>query len=296
MEKRYCKFCETSKNIDEFAPWQAKQASPKCRPCVSKKSTEYNILNSDTRKTKNKIYSIEHAEEERARKAKYRLNNKDVLAEKAKIYNDNHKEQKHQWYENNKDILNPKNKQYYQDHKDESAEYNAKYYIAHKNEPEFIAKRKTYRTEFEADPENKAKKAKYVRDRRKNDPEYKMKTIVSHAIRIGMKNNGSGKNGDRCWDMLGISVNDFMDHISGQFEWWMTWENHGVYKASEWNDNDPTTWRWQLDHIIPHSEFHYTSSEDDDFKKCWALENLRPYNAKQNQLDGVSRVRHSKKI
>ena len=27
--------------------------------------------------------------------------------------------------------------------------------------------------------------------------------------------------------------------------------------------------------------------EDDNFKKCWALENLRPLSAKQNIVDGV---------
>jgi hypothetical protein len=34
--------------------------------------------------------------------------------------------------------------------------------------------------------------------------------------------------------------------------------------------------------------------DDENFKKCWALENLRPYSAKQNIIDGVTRVRHKK--
>ena len=32
--------------------------------------------------------------------------------------------------------------------------------------------------------------------------------------------------------------------------------------------------------------------KDDNFKKCWALENLRPLSSKQNLLDGSTRVRH----
>lgn len=28
---------------------------------------------------------------------------------------------------------------------------------------------------------------------------------------------------------------------------------------------------------------------DDNFKKCWVLENLRPYNAKQNLIDSNKR-------
>ena len=76
---------------------------------------------------------------------------------------------------------------------------------------------------------------------------------------------------------------------------WAKPENQGVYDPETWDDNDQTTWKWQLDHIIPHSEFHYDSMDHPDFKKCWALENLRAIPAKQNVLDGVRRTRHSKK-
>ena len=32
----------------------------------------------------------------------------------------------------------------------------------------------------------------------------------------------------------------------------------------------------------------------DEFRRCWDISNLRPYNAKLNVLDGTSRVRHNK--
>jgi hypothetical protein len=76
---------------------------------------------------------------------------------------------------------------------------------------------------------------------------------------------------------------------------WMTWENWGKYDPKTWDDNDPSTWTWQLDHIIPQSDLPYTSMQDENFKKCWSLENLRPLSAKQNFLDGVRRTRHAKK-
>ena len=72
----------------------------------------------------------------------------------------------------------------------------------------------------------------------------------------------------------------------------MNWNNHGTYNPKTWDDNDQSTWKWQLDHIIPHSTFKYTSFNDSEFKKCWALENLRPYSAKQNIIDGATRIRH----
>ena len=65
----------------------------------------------------------------------------------------------------------------------------------------------------------------------------------------------------------------------------MNWNNHGNYNPETWNDQDQSTWTWQLDHIKPHSKFRYLSMEDEEFKKCWSLNNLRPYSAKQNNKD-----------
>lgn len=44
--------------------------------------------------------------------------------------------------------------------------------------------------------------------------------------------------------------------------------------------------RFALDHIMPHS------MKDDNFKECWALENLRPLSAKQNHYDSYTKIRH----
>lgn len=72
----------------------------------------------------------------------------------------------------------------------------------------------------------------------------------------------------------------------------MSWKNRGKYISKEWDDNDSTTWKWQLDHIIPQSDLPYDSMEHENFHKCWALSNLRPLSAKQNQLDGATKIRH----
>jgi len=63
----------------------------------------------------------------------------------------------------------------------------------------------------------------------------------------------------------------------------------GKYNSKAWNNNDPTTWVWNIDHIVPHSIFKYISMDSIEFQKCWALSNLRPYSAKQNILDGNRR-------
>lgn len=52
----------------------------------------------------------------------------------------------------------------------------------------------------------------------------------------------------------------------------MSWENHGIY--------------WHIDHIYPQSLLPYESMEDDNFKKCWTLDNLRPLEKVANMKKG----------
>jgi 5-methylcytosine-specific restriction endonuclease McrA len=66
----------------------------------------------------------------------------------------------------------------------------------------------------------------------------------------------------------------------------MNWNNHVKYYLNKWNDNDPSTWTWQIDHIIPQSKLLYTNMEDENFNKCWDLNNLRPISSKENLKKG----------
>lgn len=120
-------------------------------------------------------------------------------------------------------------------------------------------------------------------------PKNKIRNSVSRLIKFGL--NGESKNGS-VWEYLNYTLEELKYHLESLFEPWMSWNNYGAYRAAEWDENDSTTWVWQLDHIIPHSEFCYVSMECEGFKKCWALDNLRPLSAKQNVLDGVHRIRH----
>lgn len=77
---------------------------------------------------------------------------------------------------------------------------------------------------------------------------------------------------------------------------WMNWNNQGIYNLKTWIDNDPSTWVWNLDHINPASSLRYGSFTDENFKKCWSLENLRPLLAKQNIIDGDRGFRRNKRL
>jgi hypothetical protein len=130
------------------------------------------------------------------------------------------------------------------------------------------------------------------RQRVKTDPVFKLRKNLSHYIARALSDQGLHKRMSFL-KAIEYTMQELYIHLEKQFEPWMNWENYGAYKADTWNDNDPTTWTWQLDHIIPHSEFPYTSMCDDNFKKCWALDNLRPLSSKQNLVDGATKIRHS---
>jgi hypothetical protein len=118
-------------------------------------------------------------------------------------------------------------------------------------------------------------------------------SIISSSINRALYRKKSSKYGYSYLEYLPTNyIEDLYKHLEKQFEEWMFWDNWTIYDPTTWNDNDKSTWTWQIDHIIPRSDLPYSSMEDDNFKKCWALENLRPYSAKQNILDGVNKTRH----
>jgi DNA-binding CsgD family transcriptional regulator len=146
--------------------------------------------------------------------------------------------------------------------------------------------RKLYRQE------NKEELNQSIKDRKLEDPTFRLRCVVSQAIYAGLKRNGGSKRGVSIIQRLPYAIDELRLHIENMFEPWMKWENWGNYDPQTWDDTDPTTWKWQLDHIMPHSTFHYESMEDETFRECWALSNLRPYSAKLNALDGGLQTRH----
>ena len=116
-------------------------------------------------------------------------------------------------------------------------------------------------------------------------PNRKLRSSVSGGIRFHIKKGGLSHLKFVDW-----TYEELRSHIESQFETWMNWNNYGRYDLKTWDDKDPSTWTWQIDHIIPHSTFHYESMDCQEFRDCWALKNLRPYSSKQNNLDKDRRI------
>lgn len=157
---------------------------------------------------------------------------------------------------------------------------------------EYYQKRKALGLLKAVKKEKRASYDKKYKNNKKSSIEYFLRESISDAVRFAISKSNGKKGGKILLKYLNYSINDLKIHIESQFEYWMNWNNRGKYNPKEWKDNDSTTWKWQLDHIIPQAILPYASMEDDNFKKCWELKNLRPYSAKQNIIDGANRIRH----
>lgn len=198
---------------------------------------------------------------------------KEDIREYQQEYRDTHKKQRQEYdklrYSENEEFFHDKNYNYYLEHQQEIKDKSNIYYQENKD-----LVRVSHRI--------------YVNSKRKSDVNFNLRSQISKSINRVLKINGVTKNGS-ILQYLPYTMQELKDHLEKQFEPWMTWQNWGPYDKSRWNDNDVTTWTWQIDHIIPHSVFRYSSMTDDSFTECWALSNLRPLNAKQNLVEGNRR-------
>src|ERR1700722_3055930 len=124
--------------------------------------------------------------------------------------------------------------------------------------------------------ENRDKINAQYNERLATDITFKLRKNCSIAVRRMLKKNNSSKYGHSIMQFLPYSVEGLKTHLENLFDENMSWDNYGKY--------------WEKDHIIPQSDLPYASMEDENFGKCWALSNLRPYPAKQNRIDGATRV------
>lgn len=135
-------------------------------------------------------------------------------------------------------------------------------------------KRRAYEKQWYQDnkPTLLVKHRKYKKFRYDNDPLYKLQCCCTSSIYQALK---SSKNGSSILDYLPYTMVELKTHLENQFDEKMSWNNYGSY--------------WHIDHIIPQSKLKYSSMTDDNFQKCWALNNLQP-------LEALTNIRKQNKI
>lgn len=126
-------------------------------------------------------------------------------------------------------------------------------------------------------PEGKARIKAWTKQRRDNNPEIKLRILVSNQVWRALKETGNVKS-DSMLRFLPYSIPQLKAHIESFFNNsnGFTWKNHGD--------------TWELDHVIPKSWFHYTSLDSKEFRDCWALSNLMPTPIGFNGEKGNRRV------
>lgn len=105
------------------------------------------------------------------------------------------------------------------------------------------------------DPAYREKRRERNRKKRE-DPMHKLRERLSKGIRRGLQGYISS-----VFDVLDFTVDDIASRFETLFVEGMSWDN-----MSEWH----------IDHIRPVSSFNFTTTDCEDFKKCWALDNLQP--------------------
>ena len=119
------------------------------------------------------------------------------------------------------------------------------------------------------------------RERRIEDPAYRIRCNLSGRVSSALKEAGTKKS-IRTMELTGCSVHELRTHLESKFTDGMTWENYG---------------EWHIDHIRPCASFDLLKVGDQrqcfhwtNLQPLWALENLR----KSSRWNGLTtRVRTS---
>jgi hypothetical protein len=135
--------------------------------------------------------------------------------------------------------------------------------------------RKQYLKEYREKNIDKIRKTKrdYERNRKASDPLYKLISNFRTAIYTVLKESNVDKYG-HYFDILQYTPEELINHLEKQFTDDMTWDNYGI---------------WHVDHKLPITSFDIQEMGDDEFMRCWCLDNLQP-------MWGEENIRKSNKV
>lgn len=114
-------------------------------------------------------------------------------------------------------------------------------------------------------------KRDYERNRRREDPKYRLGARTRTAVYTCLKERDVAKY-RTTFDILGYTLEELMSHLEKQFTEGMSWDNYG---------------EWHVDHKIPMASFNFETVEDREFKLCWCLDNLQPLWGPDNLSKGT---------
>jgi hypothetical protein len=164
--------------------------------------------------------------------------------------NENGKDNKSEYYTNNKEKILNERKEFYINNKSDILKYKKEF---HENNKE---KRKIYNTRPDvADRRNELRKI-----RRETDLVWK----INANLRTGIINSlTNGKEGKSWKELVDFTLDELIIHLKKCIlKTGLSWE--------EFNGSG-----LELDHIRPIDSFDFESHEDSEFKDCWSLDNFQ---------------------
>jgi len=189
-----------------------------------------------------------------------------------------HKEKKSETYFKNKEKI----KEYLEKNKEKKKEkrkkYNKTYYKEKRlkiieYQKEYYKKNKDIKKEYDKEYriKNKKNRSIYHKNRKEVDYLYKFSLNIRNIIYTSLKNKGYSKT-SKTQEILGCSFEDFKNYIESKFEYWMNWNNKGLY-------NGELNYGWDIDHIIPLS----SAKNEEDIIRLNHYTNLQPLCSKINR-------------
>ena len=201
-----------------------------CKICMDEFNKEYKELN------KERVNNIKY---------KYTVNNREKSNQAKKNWFLNNPNYKKTYYKNNKEHIIKKSIKYYKDNTEDVSIRISNY---SKN--------------------NREKISEYLREKRKNDPLFRLKLSVKSRLHNFLKKKSITK-ANKTFDIVGCTPIELKRHLENQFTEGMTWNNYGFYG-------------WHMDHKIP---LDYGKTEEEIYKLCH-FNNIQPLWWKENFSKG----------
>lgn len=240
-------------------------------------------MTEEEKRERNKEYSKQYREKNKeriaAKKKEWYEKNKDKLRSKHAKYREENLEQIKEYRERTRERRNAQNREYmkgyYARKREDILAYQRAYY---QNNSEKVkartAKWKAENAEYVDAYNKKYQKehildhSSYIKRRRDEDPKYKMICAVRNLLNNAFNKRTKVGKSKQAEEILGCSIEFFIEYLQSQFKEGMTLENHG---------------EWHIDHKIPLSSAkteeeviklnHYTN-----LQPLWATENIRKRN------------------
>jgi hypothetical protein len=167
------------------------------------------------------------------------------------------------WVKNNKELKKKGDKKYREENKERIKECDKKYRNSHADEI------KKYKKEHYEEHKIKyaSVKREWEKKKRETDNEFRILSTLRGRVYKALR---STKKTDNTINLIGCSIEFFMNWLQHQFDSKMSWDNYGDY--------------WQIDHVIPCSHFNMTN-EQEQFK-CFNWKNCRPLESTKNLSKG----------